>query len=102
MHRAALAAHQAVVALHQFAEHLFDRHAARQRMGVAAIGAERQVAGLHRGGKAGRDGFLAERQVAGALDEILQKQIEGALLGLADHHLRAVELEPQRLRRCRR
>ena len=40
MHRAALAAHQAVVALHQFAQHLRDRHAARQRVGVAAIGAE--------------------------------------------------------------
>ena len=88
MHRAAFAAHQAVVALHQLAQHLFDRHAARQRMGMAAIGAERQIAGLHGGGEAGGDRLLAERQVARALHQILQKQIEGALLGLADLDLR--------------
>src|SRR2546430_6215889 len=31
MHGAALAAHQAVVALHQFAQHLLHRYAARER-----------------------------------------------------------------------
>ncbi len=94
MHRAALAAHQAVVALHQLAEHLLDRHAARQRVRMAAIGAERQVARLHRGGEAGGHRFLPERQMAGALDEVLQEQVEGALLGFAEQNLRAVEFEP--------
>ena len=95
MHRAALAAHQAVVALHQFAQHFFDRHAAGERMGMAAIGAEGQIAGLHGGGKAGGDRFLAERKMARALDQVLQKQIEGALLGLADLDLDAIQAKPR-------
>ena len=95
MHRAALAAHQAIVALHQLAQHLLDRHAARQRVGVAAIGAERQVALLHRAGEARRDGLLAERQMAGALHEVLQEQVVGALLGFAEHDLDAVKFEPR-------
>ena len=94
MHGAALAAHQAVVALHQLAQHLLDRHAARQRMGVAAIGAEREVARLHRGGEARRDRLLAEREMAGALHQVLQEQVEGALLALADLDLQAVQREP--------
>ncbi len=40
MHGAALAAHQAIVALHQLAQHLLDRHAARERVGVAPIRAK--------------------------------------------------------------
>ena len=95
VHRAALAAHQAVVALHQFAQHLLDRHAARQRVRVSAVGAKRQVARLHGGGKTGGDRLLAERQVARALDEVLQKQIERALLGLADLDLRAIQAKPR-------
>ncbi len=102
VHRAALAAHQAVVALHQFAQHLLDRHAARQRMGVAAIGAERQIAGLHGGGAAGGDRFLAEREMARALHQVLQEQIEGALLGLADFDLQCGTGEAASPRRYRR
>ncbi len=102
MHRAAFAAHQPVVALHQFAEHLLERHAARQRMGVAAIGAERQIARLHGGGAAGGDRLLAERQVARALHQVLQEQIEGALLGLANLDLHAKHAKPRCPRRCRR
>ena len=97
VHRAALAAHQAVVALHQFAQHLLDRHAARQRVGMAAIGAERQVARLHGGREAGRHRLLAERQVARALHQVLQEQVEGALLGLPEFHLHAVHPKPHLL-----
>jgi hypothetical protein len=64
VHRAALAAHQPNVALHQFAENLSYRHAPRERMRVSAVGAERKVTGLHRAGEAGGDRFLTERQVA--------------------------------------
>ena len=32
--------------------------------------------------------------MARALDEVLQKQVEGALLGFAQHDLRAVKLQP--------
>ena len=48
-------------------------------------------------GKAGRDRLLAEREVACALDEVLQEQVVGALLGLAQFELGAVEREPRRL-----
>ena len=93
VHGAALAAHQAIVALHQLAQHLLDRNAARERVGVTAIGAEAQVALLHRLGKAGCDRLLSQRQMAGAFDQILQEQVERALFRLAQAHLRAVQLE---------
>ncbi len=93
MHRAAFAAHQAVVALHQLAQHLLDADAARQRVRVAAIGAEGEVALLHGAGKTRRDRFLAEREMAGAFDQVLQEQIEGALLRVTDCHLRPVQLQ---------
>ena len=72
-------------------KHLLDRHAARQRMGMAAIGAERQIALLHGLGKASGDRLLPERQMAGALDQVLQEQVVGALFRLAQAHLRAVQ-----------
>jgi hypothetical protein len=93
VHRAALAAHQAVVALHQFAEHFFDRDAARQCVRMTSICAERQVTLLHRASKTRRDGFLAERQVAGALHQVLQEEIVGALLGFTNDDLSPIELE---------
>ena len=64
-------------------------------MGVAAIGAERQIARPHGGGEAGGDRFLAERKVARALDEVLQEKIERALLGLADFDLHAIHAKPR-------
>jgi hypothetical protein len=108
MHRAALAAHQPIVALHQFAQDLLDRHAARQRVRMAAIGAEREVARLHSHAEARGDCLLPEREMARALHEVLQEQVEGALLRVAQQHLRAIQLEPRLLadvivdaRRCR-
>ena len=90
VHGAAFAAHQAVVALHQFAQHFLHGNAARQRVGMTAIGAERVVALLHGTSKARRHRLLAERQMAGALDQVLEEQVERALLGFADHYLGAV------------
>jgi len=97
VHGAALAAHQAVVALHQLAQHLLHRDAARQRVGVAAIGAKRMIALLHRDAEAGRDRLLTKRQMARALHQVLQEQVVGALLGLPQPELRVVELEPHLL-----
>ena len=94
MHRAALAAHEAVVALHQLAQHFLDRYAARERVRVAAIGAEREVARLHRGGKARRHRLLSKRQMARPFDEVLQEEIERALLAFADLDLDAVYRQP--------
>ena len=94
MHRAALAAHQPVVALHQFPQDLLDGDAACERMRVPAIGAETEVAGPHRRGEACRDRFLAEREMARALDQILQKQLVGLLLRLANDELRTIHLQP--------
>jgi prephenate dehydrogenase len=93
MHRAALAAHQAIVARHQFAEHLLDRNAARHRVRVATISAEAEVAWLHCLGEACRNSFLAERQVARALHQILKEEVVRALLGLSQRILTAVEPE---------
>jgi hypothetical protein len=94
MHGAAFAAHQPVVALHEFAEHLFDRDAARQGMSMTTISAETEVAFDHGLGKPGGNRLLPERQMAGALDQILQEQVVGALFGFAQAHLRAVERQP--------
>ena len=91
MHRAAFAAHQPIIPLHQLAQHLLDRDAARQRMSMAAIGAETQVAFDHGLGKAGGDRLLSEREMAGALDQVLQEQIVGALFRFAQAHLRAIQ-----------
>ena len=60
---------------------------------MTAIGAETQIARIHGGSESGGDGFLTERQMAGALHQILQKEIVGALLGFAEQHLRAVQVQ---------
>ena len=52
---------------------------------------KRQVALDHRFGKTGGDRLLPERQVTGALDQILQEKIVSALLGLAQAQLRAIK-----------
>ena len=62
-------------------------------MRVAAIGAERLVALAHRDAEARRDGLLPDRQMARALDHVLQEEIERALLAIANFHLEAEELE---------
>src|SRR6202023_2549706 len=92
-----LAAHQTVVALHQFAEHLFDRHAASERMSMAAVGTEAQVLRADRCGEPCRDSLLSERQVASALHQVLQKQVVGTLLGFSDFELSAVQAKPRLL-----
>ncbi len=71
MHGAALAAHQTALTAHQFAQNARHRGAAGQRMGMTPIGAEAPVAGLHRHTESGGDRLLPDRQVAGALDQIL-------------------------------
>jgi hypothetical protein len=93
MHGAALAAHQAVVALHQLTQDLLHRDAARQRVRVAAIRAEGQISFLHRFGKAGGNRLLSKGQMARSLDKILEKQIVCSLLRLADTNLRAIHGE---------
>src|SRR5579864_9770067 len=93
MHGAALAAHQADVAQHQLAEHSLHRRAASQRVRVTAIGAERLVALAHRDAEARRDRLLPDRQMAGALDHVLQEEIERALLAVANFHLEAKKLQ---------
>src|SRR5262249_46367689 len=41
--------------------------------------------------------FLAEREMAGALDQVLQEQVEGSLFGFAQLELRAKQAQPHRL-----
>jgi hypothetical protein len=56
-------------------------------MGMPAIGAEGEITLDHGSGKAGRHRLLPEREMAGALDQVLQEQVEGALLRLTDNYL---------------
>jgi hypothetical protein len=88
-----LTAHQPVVALHQLAEHLLDRDATRQRVGVTAVGAEREITRFHCGRATGSDRFLAEREMTRALDQVLQEQVEGPPLGLANFDLHAIHVK---------
>ena len=60
---------------------------------MAAIGAEAQVPGTHRDREAGRDRLLAEREVARALDQVLQEQVERALLAFADLDLNPIQAQ---------
>ena len=101
MHRAALAAEQPHCAAHQLAQHACHRRAARERVRVAAIGAERPVVGAHRDAERRCDRFLAERQMARALDQVLQKKIVGALLAVTQLELQAIELACAFRGRCR-
>jgi hypothetical protein len=94
MHRPAFAAHKADVSQHKFAEQPFHRSAARKRVSVAAVRAERFVALLHRHAKSGRDRFLSERQMARALDHILKEKVVGALFAVSYLDLKPEELEP--------
>ena len=82
-----------VVALHQLAQHLLDWHPARQRVRMPAVGAEGEVAGAHGGGETGRNRLLAQRQMARSLHQVLQEEIERALLALADLDLNPVHGE---------
>ncbi len=63
-------------------------------MGMAAIGAEREITRLHCLGKTGCHRFLAERKMAGSLDQVLKEQVVGALFRLSKHNLCAVQFEP--------
>ena len=65
-------------------------------MPVAPIGAERVVIGAHRHGIARGDRLLTKRQVAGAAYQVLEEQLVGALLEIAqlDHQL--IEPQPRR------
>ncbi len=94
MHGAALAAHQPVVALHQFAEHLLDWHAARESVGVTAVRAEREIPFLHGAAEPRCNRLLSEGQMARALYEVLEKEIERTLLRIANSQLRTIQFEP--------
>ena len=97
VHRAALAAQQAIIAAHQLAQNTFNGDAACQRVRVSSIRAETEVARLHGGSTTGSHSLLSEGQMAGALHQILQKQIVGTLFCFADHNLGAVHFEAQLL-----
>ena len=68
------------------------RPGAHLRVRVTAIGAERPVVGTHRDTEGSGDRFLSERQMARALDQVLQEEIVRTLLAVAQLELQAVEL----------
>src|SRR5260370_25947002 len=65
-------------------------------MRVAPISAEAPVAGLHRCTESGGNRLLPNRQMAGALDQVLEKQIIGALFHHANLELATVQGQPRR------
>ena len=75
-----LAPEHAAGPAHQLRVQRGHRRAAGEDVVVAAIGAERVVVRSHRGGEAGRDGLLAGREVARALDQALDVDLVGAPL----------------------
>ena len=109
VHGTTLAAEKPARASHQLAEDADDRRAAGQRVVVAAIGAERQVVGPHGRGEARRHRFVAGREVDRSLDQVLEKQVVGALLEQPRGELRSVHPKPDfgsdvvvgRIRGCR-
>src|SRR5690606_40811604 len=68
MHRAALAAHQARRVAHELAQDRGHRHAAHERVVMAAIRTEGVILGPHGDAEARRDSLLAEREMTRALD----------------------------------
>ena len=60
---------------------------------MAAIGAERPVVLFHGGGEPGGDGFMPQRQMRRALDQVLQEQIVGTLFDMADFQQRTPQRE---------
>ena len=94
VHRAALAAHQAVRPSQQLRHDRGERDAAGDRVGVPPVGGERPVVVAHGGSEAGGDGLLPERQVAGALHQSLEEQVVGALLEEPDLLLDLVHPDP--------
>ena len=93
MHRAALAPHQSDVPEHQFAEHAFHRSAARQRIGVSAIGAERLVALAHGDANPAATASCPRERWLVPLIQILQKEIVCPLLAIADLDLETEQLQ---------
>jgi hypothetical protein len=78
------------VAKHQFAEEPLHGGAARQGVGMAPISAEGLVALLHGDPKTRRDCLLSDRQVTGALDQVLKEKVVSSLLAVPN-----LDLEPE-------
>src|SRR3546814_4711706 len=72
---------------------LFHRHAARQRMSMPAIRAKAEIARLHSLRAAGGNCLLTEGQMTRAFHHILQEQVEGTLLRLAQPELAAIKIK---------
>ena len=62
-------------------------------MRVTAIGAKGLVAFPHGHAKARSDRLLPDRQMARPLNQVLQKEVEGALFAVADFNLKAEQLQ---------
>ena len=60
---------------------------------MAAVGAKRLITLPHGNAEPRRNRLLTNRQMARALDHVLEKEIERALLAIANLHLKTEELE---------
>ena len=93
VHRPALPGQHAARASEELAHDAGHRRSTRQSVRMAAICRERVVVFVHRLAERRCDGFLTEREVARALDEVLHEQVVRARLELAHPHHLAVERE---------
>src|SRR6266550_627587 len=96
VHRSALAMEHAVAAPEQFRHGRRHRRAASERVAMAAIGAEGVVISPHRDGVASGDRLLTESEVARAAYEVLEEQLVGALLEIAELDHQLIEPQPRR------
>src|SRR5581483_12334985 len=75
MHRAADAVAAAARQAHQLAERRLHRHAARERMAMAAVGDRQVVAILERADRADRDRLLSLAEVRRPLDLAFHEEL---------------------------
>src|SRR5919106_1621512 len=97
VHGAALARQDPVLAPEQLGHHRRHGCASNESVSVAPGGAERVVVVPHRLGESGGHRLLPQRQVARPLDEVLQKQVVGALFEVPDLADLAIHVEARRL-----
>ncbi len=93
VHRTALSPQDPVLPAQQLGEHRARLGAAGQGVGMAAIGGEGVVVGPHRLGEAGGNRLHPQREMGGALHQVLHEEVVGAFFELPKQLLGLVEPE---------
>ena len=94
VHRTTFAAHEPVLPAEQLGKHAIHRSTLGESVGMAAVGGKYVVIGTHRVPKTGGDRLHSQREVARALDQVLQEQVVRPLFELAQFLKPGVETQP--------